>query len=1445
MKFLNASVFKVFLMFGVALPLFATVNSFDIVNVGFLQNRLYLGKNAEPHFETTTINTDESLTFITEVYRVDDDAKVHYHELTYDAETLNGRTLSSTGLWLPESLDAFYIRVKVFNANGDLLKSVVSGIQSVESGSMISKHIKAALLASFKTSGYDVATFEDVYNIVKYDYDNGYKYLFYHSADFSYAFMGGGYKVIFDIADYLGISSEGKEGWVSTWIDPYFKVDLSLPVSFEIGVFKIRMQPGLEDYRTDFVPVDIGVDLSVGKWGGSLSTYDLINDFRLTSDAIGVNIGVGFKSYLTFAKEFDRVGLEQMFNFLLSETPTESLKHDAPYNLIYIGEYASRIFDVGPTVNRLAEYGHIRPFSLDDGGSNTDGVTTNYPTDLALVADSLLLGKTESKTVRVDAIYKENDNTITLDVTDKVEFRSYPEDALTLSGNTLSWNNTAYDQAEIALAYNGRFKSYTIYKKTERPVASFTLSASSATLGATVDATSTSFDPDGDLLTYSWRLFGPDGTSTALPASSSVSFVVSQVGTYTLELTVQDEQNNTVSYSGTIAVTDSYPNIEVDYEDDGAHIYISNLSIDRCSLKQIGSYTVPSNEIWKSIGFAASQGDVILLLRRGSAPELKNGDTCSLGYAQAFYADAEFDWYPGTNIFYYERDLFPGETVYLAAFSYDGVTDYSINSKVTASYDRDGDGVPDSADAFPDDPAEQYDSDRDGIGDNADRFDNDAAAAFDTDGDGYPDGWNAGKSEADSTTGLRLDRFITDPAAAIDTDGDGHPDMWNNGRTQADSTTGLTLDMFVDDPAEWIDSDGDGVGDNADLFDDDPTEWADSDGDGVGDNGDAAPNDPTRTANTAPTLEAIPLLRVPIGQTASYELNVSDAENDAVTLTILSLDSNVSDYISIAGKRLTVDATNGSQTRFGFFVEAVDALGAKTVKPVEVEIYQDLYPPVITGIAPLEVPEGNPFEFTPTINASSGDDVSWSFDSPQPSGMAINATTGRIVWSYPVSDGSPYTISIKAENSLGADVETFQLTVLPKVADINVSVDFLTFSRQLYATASAAQSVIIGNGGDLELVSDVTVVGTDADSFVLDGSCRTVLPAQSCSLSVGFVPAKVGLNSAALRISSNDPDTPVIEIPLSGTGIVEAPVVGGVEDAIIEESVPYRATPSINPSAGPEVVWSFLSSVPEGMSIDAATGEVVWSNPVADGSPYIIEINATNSAGSGTKSWRLAVAPLDPDESVDTDGDGMSDRFERENGLNPLVDDADLDSDNDGTSNIQEYLNGTDPGDPSSYVAYIDLQAGWNMVALPMQAVVNIAELNNSDIEVVRSYQDGEWYVWTKEGVVSTEKPLSELAPGHGYWIKALNPTSIPVAGVEVSTETEIFADGEWHMAGSAKIEDLSAFFEKYPEITTVWKFENGVWKSVSGKSDVQQSLDNANIERIYAIEPGEGFMYK
>ena len=124
--------------------------------------------------------------------------------------------------------------------------------------------------------------------------------------------------------------------------------------------------------------------------------------------------------------------------------------------------------------------------------------------------------------------------------------------------------------------------------------------------------------------------------------------------------------------------------------------------------------------------------------------------------------------------------------------------------------DRDGDGVPDVDDAFPDDPDESADRDGDGVGDDSDSFPDDPGETQDTDEDG---------------TGDNSDAFPTDPKETTDTDGDGIGDVAD----PDDDGDGVpdTDDAFPQDPGETQDSDGDGVGDNADAFPDDPDRWID------------------------------------------------------------------------------------------------------------------------------------------------------------------------------------------------------------------------------------------------------------------------------------------------------------------------------------------------------------------------------------------------------------------------------------------------------------------------------------------------------------------------------------------------------------------------------------------------------------------------------------------
>ncbi|MGI9277914.1 MAG: hypothetical protein ACR2PT_24090 [Endozoicomonas sp.] len=109
-----------------------------------------------------------------------------------------------------------------------------------------------------------------------------------------------------------------------------------------------------------------------------------------------------------------------------------------------------------------------------------------------------------------------------------------------------------------------------------------------------------------------------------------------------------------------------------------------------------------------------------------------------------------------SNLVVQETLLFDGQaqTLLKTTNGYRILTDINGNTAIkayTPSNDSDGDGVINTEDAFPTDPA----------------------ASIDTDKDGYPDAWNPGYTQEDSNSNLSIDAYPNDSACYLSLQGDG------------------------------------------------------------------------------------------------------------------------------------------------------------------------------------------------------------------------------------------------------------------------------------------------------------------------------------------------------------------------------------------------------------------------------------------------------------------------------------------------------------------------------------------------------------------------------------------------------------------------------------------------------------------------------------------------
>jgi hypothetical protein len=87
---------------------------------------------------------------------------------------------------------------------------------------------------------------------------------------------------------------------------------------------------------------------------------------------------------------------------------------------------------------------------------------------------------------------------------------------------------------------------------------------------------------------------------------------------------------------------------------------------------------------------------------------------------------------------------------------------------------------------------------------------------------------------------------------------------------------------------------------------------------------------------------------------------------------------------------------------------------------------------------------------------------------------------------------------------------------------------------------SSMQNVTVQNNGSADLVlGTVTRSGTSPNQFQQSNdlcSGQTLAPTATCTVGIKFAPTSSGAKDATLQIPSNDPVTPIVSVPLDGTG---------------------------------------------------------------------------------------------------------------------------------------------------------------------------------------------------------------------------------------------------------------------------------------------------------------------
>jgi hypothetical protein len=142
------------------------------------------------------------------------------------------------------------------------------------------------------------------------------------------------------------------------------------------------------------------------------------------------------------------------------------------------------------------------------------------------------------------------------------------------------------------------------------------------------------------------------------------------------------------------------------------------------------------------------------------------------------------------------------------------------------------------------------------------------------------------------------------------------------------------------------------------------------------------------------------------------------------------------------------------------------------------------------------------------------------------------------------------TLTASAEG-LTAGSDSVLAIGIPRIDIVATTLDF----GAVPVGSSATMELVIRNAGNDSLRIGETTV--DAGDFEVELEIRKIAPGDSVTAGVTFAPQSPGSKSAVLRLSTNDPQTAVVELPLSGQGQASLQVAVRIGSA--RHRSPYRA----------------------------------------------------------------------------------------------------------------------------------------------------------------------------------------------------------------------------------------------------------------------------------------------